>query len=343
MYTEQRPLLSNVILLLLLLVSCAIVLFSLSTAHASTSDSSQKKIGISQIVEHSALNIVRQSMIEALKEQGFENGKNLTILYENAHGNLATSIQIATKLTSIPLDVAIAISTPSAQTLLHAAQKQDSHLPIVFTAVTDPKSAKLDPENAHYPITGITDAPDLNGLLELLKKLMPKLKTLGLMYNPSEVNSVNTVTQLKLLLLKEGIATVEVPVNVTNDIPQAIQSLAGKADALYFPQDNTVYAALPTVLNKAAQISPALPVIVPVATEDPALLQNALVAIGYDYRDIGKATGELVVKILNGEDASQIPIQSPPIQKVIINETLVKKLNLTIPSTLNFAEIKLFK
>ena len=136
MYTEQRPLLSNVILLLLLLVSCAIVLFSLSTAHASTSDSSQTKIGLSQIVEHSALNIVRQRMIEALKEQGFENGKNLTILYENAHGNLATSIQIATKLTSIPLDVAIAISTPSAQTLLHAAQKQDSHLPIVFTELT---------------------------------------------------------------------------------------------------------------------------------------------------------------------------------------------------------------
>lgn len=302
-----------------------------------------KKIGISQIIEHHALDIVRQNMLETLRTEGFEPGKNLSVLYENAQGNLVTSTQIATKFTTLPLDIGIAISTPSAQTLLHAAQKQGVLFPIVFTAVTDPKSAKLTPEDSHYPITGISDAPNLEGLLEVIEAIMPRLKTLGVMYNPSEANSVATITELRKLLKSKGIHMVEANVNKTNDAPQAVQSLAGKVDALYFPQDNTVIAALPTVVNKAAQLSPQLPIILPISIDAPMILKNILVSVGYDYANIGKETGMMVARILRGENISQIPIQTPTQLNVTINATMAKKLGLSIPTKLLFAKVKIFE
>lgn len=301
-----------------------------------------KKIGISQLVEHPALDIVRQNIIDALHTQGFEEDKNLTIVYENAQGNLVTATQIATKFTTLHLDVAVAISTPSAQTLLHAAQKHALEMPIVFSAVTDPVAAKLTPDIAHYPITGVTDAPNLNGVLEVITALMPHLQTLGLIYNPAETNSVSTITALKQRLSAQGIRTVDVTVNKTNDVPEAVQSLAGKVDALYFPQDNTVLAALPTVVNKAAQLTPILPIILPISIDAPTVLKNILVSVGYNYADIGKDTGLIVAKLLKGENIALIPIEHPKMLKVTINATMAKKLGLTLPNKLMFANIDLF-
>jgi putative ABC transport system substrate-binding protein len=298
-----------------------------------------KSIGISQIVEHPALDEVRQGLITALRQEGFVEGKNLSVQYENAQGNISTSSQIANKLLSEKLDVAVAISTPSAQTLFFAAQKQQNRIPIVFSAVSDPESAKLVSET--YPITGVTDAPNLQGLLELINTLMPNLKTLGLMYNPAEANSVSTITKLKKLLKAQGIAVHEVTVNKTADVAQAMHSLIGKVDALYFPQDNTVVAAIETVVNIAQHSSPTLPVILPIFSSDPALLKRGiLAAVGFDYHEVGLATGKVVAKILEGEDASKIPAQTPENLRSVVNQSLAKKLGLTLPTKLQHSKLE---
>ncbi len=306
--------------------------------------SNTKTIGISQIVEHPALHAVREGIMEALKENGYEEGKNLTVLYENAQGNISVSTQIATKLISESIDVGVAISTPSAQTLFYAAKRGNHHIPIVFTAVSDPIAAKLEPGDSAYPITGVTDSPNLEALLEVMAKMLPNLKTLGLMYNSAEVNSVSTITQLKKMLQARGIKAVEVTVNSSSDVAQATQSLIGKVDALYFPQDNTVVSALETIVNIAQQSSPRLPVILPIFASDPVLVKKGvLAAVGFDYKDVGIETGKIIARVLNGEEANKIPITTPKHLKSLINVPLAKKLGLTIPKEFKHSEIQLLE
>lgn len=336
-------------LLSLIILTCSLILSSKVHANTAINPSpapkkimaSHKTIGISQIIEHSALDIVRQSMIDTLKQEGFIQGKNLTIYYENAHGNMVTATQIANQLLSKDLDVAVGISTPSTQALLQPAQKLGKNVPIVFTAVTDPKSAKLTPDTTNYPITGVTDVPNLEGLWEVLHTLMPNLKTLGVLYNPAEANSVSTLLQLKQRLKERGVTIIEASVNSTADVPQATKSLLGKIDALYFPQDNTVVAAMQSVITIANQSSPVLPIILPISSNDPNILKGILAANGYDYKDVGHETGLMIARVLKGEPTSNIPIHSPAISKTIINETLVKKLGLVLPKTLANSKIEI--
>jgi putative ABC transport system substrate-binding protein len=223
--------------------------------------------------------------------------------------------------------------------LLYSAQKQDSHVPLVFSAVSDPKAAKLISET--YPITGVSDEPNLEGLMELMNKMLPKLKVLGLMYNPAEANSVSTIHRLKKMLEKQGIKPYEVTVNKSSDVAQAMQSIIGKVDALYFPQDNTMVSAIETVASIAQHSSPTLPVILPIFTSDTTLIKRGiLAAVGFDYVDIGKTTGQVVTRVLNGEDAHKIPIQTPEELKAVVNKALAKKLGISIPTDLKYSKVQ---
>jgi putative ABC transport system substrate-binding protein len=160
------------------------------------------------------------------------------------------------------------------------------------------------------------------------------------MYNSAETNSVSTIVRLKKLLTEQGISFVEVTLNKTQDVAEAAKSLVGKVDALYFPQDNTLVSAIQTIVNIASQSSPTLPVVLPIFTSDPLLIQKGvLAAVGYDYNDIGQETGMMVAKVLNGEAPTNIPVHNPDILKAVINEQLAKRLGLTIPRELKYAEI----
>ncbi len=293
----------------------------------------QTTIGISQIVEHPALNEVRAGILEALAKQGFIESKNLMVLYENAQGNISLSSQIATKMVSENPNVIIGISTPSAQTLLHAAQRNAHPIPVVFTAVSDYRAAKLEPGSQHYPITGITDAPDLEALLELMSAMMPKMQTLGVLYNPAEANSVSTVQKLKTLLESKGIKTQEVTVNSTTEVGGAIRSLVGQVDAFYFPQDNTIVSAVGTI----TQLNPG-----PIFCNDPSLItQGVLAAVGYNYKQVGLDTGELVARILKGEDAASIEVSHPRHLESVVNLKLAKQWALNVPMQLEHSKLQL--
>lgn len=324
-------------------ISLFLIFLSFYTSSLSADPNSSKTIGISQIVEHPALDAVREGMLSVLKAEGFEEGRNLKIIYENAQGNVITATQIASKLLQSDLDLAVGISTPSAQTLFYEARKHEQKIPIVFTAVSDPKAAKLD-TNDSYPITGVTDTAHLEGLLEVIHSMMPQLKTLGLMYNPSEANSVSTIARLKELLSQSGIRYVEVTVNKTQDVAQATKSLLGKVDALYFPQDNTLVSAIQTVINVTSQPSQILPVFLPIFTSDPLLVKRGvLAAVGYDYFEVGKETGHVVAQILKGEKAEQIAVHNPKALKAAINASLAEKLGCPIPKKLKHSTIEVIK
>ena len=317
----------------LLVFSFVFILLSIPRSYADNAFPQAATIGISQIVEHPALNEVRAGLLEALENQGFIEGKNLKVLYENAQGNISLSSQIATKMVSYNPNVMIGISTPSAQTLLHAAQRGTHPIPVVFTAVSDYKAAKLEPGSSHYPITGITDAPDLEALLELMSALMPKMQTLGLLYNPAEANSVSTVEKLKILLKAKGIKTQEVTVNSTTEVAQATRSLMGQVDAFYFPQDNTIVSAIGALV----QLNPG-----PIFCNDPILInQGVLAAVGYNYKEVGRDTGDLVVRILKGEDVAKITVEHPKNLESVVNLKLAKEWKLSVPMQLQHSKLQL--
>jgi len=282
------------------------------------SSSQTKTIAISQIVAHPALDAVREGIIEGLKQAGYEEQKNLVVLYQNAQGDIGLASQIAVKFISDRIDAAIGIATPAAQTLFYQAKKSKNKIPVIFTAVSDPASANLDPGPEHYPITGVTDAPPLEPLVTLMKKLQPEIHTLGILYNPAEINSVTTIDHLKPLLKQQKITLIEVAVNKTQDITLAMQQLTSKVEAIYFPQDNTVVSGIETVSKIAAQQG------IPLFCNDPVLIEKGvLAAVGYDYKEMGVLTGKIVARILQGEAASLIPIVHPQTFKTVVNEPLL--------------------
>ncbi|RTL27406.1 MAG: ABC transporter substrate-binding protein, partial [Rhodocyclaceae bacterium] len=198
----------------------------------------QKSVAITAIVEHPALDSVRDGVKEALAAAGYEDGKNLKWQYQSAQGNTGTAAQIARKFVGDKADVIVAIATPSAQAV--AAATKD--IPLVYSAVTDPVVAKLVPSMAPSGtnVTGVSDALELGKQIELIKRVTPAAKRVGIVYNPGEANSVVVVEQLRELLPKQGMSLVEAAAPRSVDVGSAARSLIGKADVFYTSTDNNV-------------------------------------------------------------------------------------------------------
>ncbi len=283
-----------------------------------------KKVSISQLVEHPALDSARKGVIEALAEAGFKDGDNLKIDFQNAQGNPTTATQIAKKFAGDKPDVVVAIATPSAQ----AAAGAIKDIPIVFTAVSDPISAKLMTNMAHPNgnVTGITDNPAMEPQLDLILELLPQAKNIGVIYSPGEANSVAMIAIFKDIATARGLHIVEAPATKTADVTTAARSLAGKVDVIYVPLDNTVVSAFESVavVAKASKI----PL---VAADTGSAVRGASAALGFDYFQLGKETGVVVAGLLNGQKVADFPAKGVDKLDLFINLKAATEQGLTIP------------
>lgn len=261
-----------------------------------------KYVAITAIVEHPALDDVRKGVIAQLKEEGFEEGRNLTLEFQSAQGNPATAAQIAKKFVGDKPDAVVAIGTPSAQAMLAATKE----IPIVYAAVTDPVAAKLVPswEASGGNITGVSDQLPLEPQIDLMKKLVPNLKSVGYVYSPGEVNSTVVLEQLKADLSQQHIELVAVPAQRTTDVLTAARSLAGKVQLIYTSLDNNVVSSFESMYKAAKEIKVPL-----LASDTSSVSRGAVAALGVNYHDIGMETGKMVARILQGESAGAIPSQ----------------------------------
>jgi putative ABC transport system substrate-binding protein len=281
---------------------------------------------ISQIVQHGSLNQEYAGIIDELKQAGYIDGETIRIDYQNAQGSIATSNLIADKFASQQPTVAIAISTPSAQTMLSPMREQ--HVPLVFTAVTDPLEAKLVTSLSSRPetVTGVSDALLPGAQLDLIQKLVPQVKNIGVVYNPGEINSTKAVQQLKEEATKRGLTLIMATADKSSEVISATTKLIGKVDAIYVPNDNTAVASIEVIVTLGKKFK------IPVFAGDVGSVERgAVVARAYDRITLGKAAGALAVKILKGEKAGELAVETDHPLVLFINPKSAQEMGITIP------------
>lgn len=294
----------------------------LSTGLALAQDDAS--VAVTAIVEHPALDAARDGVLDVLTENGYTEGENLTFIYQSAQGNPATAAQIARQFVGQGHHVLVPISTPSAQAMASATQD----MPIVFTAVTDPVGAQLvsDPDAPGGNITGLSDMSPLADHLDLIREFMPDATRIGVPYNPGEANAVTLVTTLSEMAPEWGFNVVEAAAPRSADVLGAAQSLVGEADLIYVPTDNTIVSALEAVLSVGQDAN--LPVF---SGDTDSVERGAVATVGFDYYQIGRQTGDIVLRILNGEDPGSIPVTIASGSDLFVNPAAAEAMGIEIP------------
>ncbi len=291
-------------------------------------------IGITQIVDHPALNAVRDGFIDEMANQGYIEVENIVYDKLNAQGDIATANTIAQKFVSEKVDLILSIATPTSQAVVGAT----TTIPIVFSAVTDPIGAGLvkDLEISGNNVTGISDLTPVRKQFELIKEILPEAKNVGTLYNSAEANSVLTNELAKEACADLGLKLIEVTVSSSADVFLAAQSLVGRVDAIYVSTDNTIVSALDAVVQVTNEND------IPLLLADPTTLdKGALVALGFNYYQHGRQTAPIVIKILEGTKPTDIPVEFAKNVLLAVNLDTAKEINISESSLLN--AVKAFK
>ena len=294
------------------------------------------KVCITAIVSHPDLDYGRDQFLKGLKEEGFVEGKNIEYIIKNAEGDMTVANSIAKYFVSLKPDVIFAISTPSSQTAVKAAEGKD--IPVIFGMVTDPVAAGLVPswDEPRPWVTGISDWADVPTQINYARKIMPNMKTLGIIYNAGEVNSKVQRDEVVKFAPSIGLKIVEANAPATSEVYAAANSLIGRVDAMWFPTDNTIFSAV-DALFKVAEGNK-----IPVFGSAIGQVEHGCVAgAGVDLGVIGKECAVLVAKILRGE-AKPGDIKPSKTKRMIhaVNPPAAKRMGLTIPqSVIDSADI----
>lgn len=294
------------------------------------------KVGITQIVEHPALDACRKGIIDKLKELGYEEGKNIEYDIQIAQGNIATANQIAKKFVGDKKDIIIAIATPTALAVANATKK----IPIVISAITDPVGARLvkSLERPGTNVTGTTDMSPVKEQLNLFNELGIKIRNLGVIYNAGEANSRTLVKFTKKYAKEFGWDVVEATVTNSSGVLMAAKSLVGRVDGIYIPTDNTVVSALESVLQVAYDNK------IPVITGDTdSVVRGALASLGINYYKLGLQTGEIVYKIIHGANPATTPVETLKDLELYINLKAADKMGVKVPESLIKKATKVIK
>lgn len=284
-------------------------------------------VAVTAIVEHPALDAARDGIKQALAEAGYKEGENLKFVYESAQGNPGTAAQIARQFIGDAPTVIVPISTPSAQAVVAATRD----IPVVFTAVSDPLGAQLvkDMEKPGGNVTGLSDMSPVADHIALIKEITPNAKSIGFIYNSAEANSVSTLAALKAEAEKAGLTVVESVATKSAEVQGATRALVGRADVIYIPTDNTIVSAFEAAVGVAQEAK--IPLF---AGDTDSVSRGALAALGFNYFDVGKQTGEVVVRVLKGEKPGDIPVRVAAGTDLVINKAAAAKMGVTFPESI---------
>ena len=289
------------------------------------------KIGIIQYMSHPSLDNCYNGVISALESSGLQ----YTVDYQIGSGNSADSdcTNFAKNMVAANYDMIIAIATPAAKSAFAATD--DTEIPVIFCAVSDPVAAGLveSMDAPGYLCTGTSDVLDLEAQVALIKAMQPEVKSIGILYTSSEDNSITNLKNFKAICDKEGIEVVATAVQGASDIPSAAEELASKVDCINNFTDNNVVNNLSVVLTAADKYG--IPVY---GSEEEQVINGCLASVSIDYVALGKVTGEMAVSVLKGEDASTMAVKTITEATPVINFSVLKKLGLSTPE--GYSEVK---
>lgn len=275
----------------------------------------QKKIeiGITQIVEHSSLDDVRRGVIDALKEKGYDENK-VNIDYKNAQGDFGTAQVIAQEFNN-KSDIIIAISTPSAQ----AAANNIKDKPIFFSAITNPESAGILRKN----VTGVSDKSPVKKQVQLIKKLLPEVKNIGIVYNTSEQNSFYLTDAFTKAAEEKGYTVKIKGINNISEMASALDTLLPTIDVLYTSIDNTIASTYPLIVEKCNKANKPI-----IGATKSFADQGALAVDGISDYQVGYQTGEMAARYLSGEKIENIPYEVVEKSEMYINKEVAEKFGI---------------
>lgn len=309
-------------------VVVGILLLSLVSLHQMKSTKKKEvfRIGISQFITHQSLDATRKGFVDELAQLGYVEGDNIEIDLQNAQGEQRNLKTISQRL-SESSDVILAIATPSAQSLANTTKKT----PVVFSAVTDPVGAKLV-DSIEHPGGNVTGTSDQSSdaivtQIDLIQKVMPKAKKIGLLYTQSEPNSVVQKGEAKRLLEEKGFVVVEKAVLDSNNVKAAADSLMSEVDMVFVPTDNIISATMDTV--KQVSIKHHVPVF---GGSTEMVAAGGLYNYGTDYEELGRQTARMVVRILKGEKTDNMPVELPEKLELHTNKEMAATLGIDISS-----------
>ena len=308
------------------LLVVGILLTSLISLHQLKADKKKDvfRIGISQFITHQSLDATREGFVDELAKQGYVEGKNIEIDLQNAQGEQRNLKTISQQLAESS-DVVLAIATPSAQSLANTTQTT----PVIFSAVTDPVSAKLV-ESREHPggnVTGTSDQSSdaISTQINLIKKVLPKAKTIGILYTQSEANSVVQKDEAKRLLEEKGFTVVEKTILDSNNVKAAAESLMAEVDMVFVPTDNIISSTMETV--KQISIKHKVPVFGG-STEMVAV--GDLYNYGTNYEELGRQTARMLIRVLKGEKPENIAVELPEKLELHTNQEMADALGIDI-------------
>lgn len=308
------------------LLVVGILLTSLISLHQLKADKKKDvfRIGISQFITHQSLDATREGFVDELGKQGYIEGKNIEIDLQNAQGAQRNLKTISQQLAESS-DVVLAIATPSAQSLANTTQTT----PVIFSAVTDPVSAKLV-ESREHPggnVTGTSDQSSdaISTQINLIKKVLPKAKTIGILYTQSEPNSVVQKDEAKRLLEEKGFTVVEKTILDSNNVKAAAESLMAEVDMVFVPTDNIISSTMETV--KQVSIKHKVPVF---GGSTEMIAVGGLYNYGTNYEELGRQTARMLIRVLKGENPENIAVELPEKLELHTNQEMADALGIDI-------------
>lgn len=284
-------------------------------------------IGISQFVQHPALDAAAEGFKQAFIDAGYVEGETVVFDEKNANAEVATATTIAQTFASDKVDLALAIATPSAQ----AAAQNLVDVPVLFTAVTDAVAADLveSDEKPGGNVTGTSDLSPVADQIALIAEINPDAKKIGVVYGSGEVNSSVQVEIAREAAKKHGMEVVEATVTNASELMQATESL-GDVDAIYTPSDNLVASGIGAIVGVAEDKG-----ILVVGSDSTHVEGGAAATVGIDYDKLGQQTGEMAIRILkDGADPATMPVETSKDLELTVNLGAAKRLGVELPADL---------
>jgi putative tryptophan/tyrosine transport system substrate-binding protein len=270
-----------------------------------------------------------EALLRGLRRLGYEEGKNIAIVYQFAEGDYDRLPALASELVTLKVDTIVTHSTPGGR----AAKQATSTIPIVVTAAADLVSSGLVPSIVRPAgnLTGLTFffAEICAKRVELIKEAVPGATRLGVLVNPANPSGEMALTAMAQAAGSLQVELLPVKVIAPDDIAGALAMLVSRgAQALTFIEDPLLISNAPYIAQLATQNR------LPMIGEKPAAEAGALMAYGVDRYDLWFRAAFLVDKILKGAQPADLPIDQAAKFELVVNLKTARALGLEVPTSI---------